>query len=125
MKKRILYSSADYEEIVNKNGYFVDNPVSALITDFISNSPYASDLTPPAPFPERAGGVTERLPLSVPGRGRGGVLRKVSQYFGSIRVYKQLSLKIDDVQAVPREKEIFTIENNRYMVRIYTISDIG
>jgi len=24
MKKRILYGSADYEEIVRKNGYFVD-----------------------------------------------------------------------------------------------------
>jgi len=34
-------------------------------------SPYASDLTPPSPFPERAGERFETPPLSVPGRGWG------------------------------------------------------
>jgi len=34
-------------------------------------SPYASDLTPRPPFPERAGGVTEKLPSPFRGGGRG------------------------------------------------------
>jgi len=37
---------------------------------YVINSPYASDLTPPSPFPERAGGVNRRLPS--PFRGGAG-----------------------------------------------------
>jgi len=37
---------------------------------YVYNSPYASDLTPPSPFPERAGGVNRRLPS--PFRGGAG-----------------------------------------------------
>jgi len=54
------------------------NHIETFMIFQIHNSPYASDLTPRPPFPERAGGVTEKLPSPFRGGAGGGVLRKVS-----------------------------------------------